>query len=230
MANRIYGILFLIFAGFASAYSQEYQSFSAGPFISFKGGLNGGSVMQGRKNALAFVKTPDFGVTSLTMLSAEHDLGVVCDLACSSYGYKIKGVDVNKEYTLSYTYITLGPAFYFSGFTFGFNFGVPIAADFGSKIKSSKLALMSEFKVGYMYPLMLEKESSLNIFINAGYMLSGMYKKFTKDDPLLPYIPEVEPYKISSKYNPRALSVSIGFSYLFSIDGEQLKSPPSSEL
>lgn len=219
MRNRILLALCFAFAVF-TANAQEYRSFSAGPFLGFKAGVNGGNVMDGRKNAMSFVKVPEFGVSSLLMLSQDYDLGLCLGLGYSSYGYKIKGVNVGKEYNLTYSYLTLSSEFYFQGITMGFNFGYPINADFGSKISADKLAGMSEFKIGYIYPIMLEVEegNSLNLYINAGYMLSGIYSDFTKDDPLLPFIPEVAPQKISSKFNPRALSITLGMTYWFGID------------
>ncbi len=219
MKNILLALIFGVL-GFAVSNAQEYRSFSAGPYLGFKAGVNGGNVMDGRKNAFSFVKIPDFGVNSLILLSQENDLGVGLGLGYSSYGYKIKGINVGKEYNLTYSYLNFSSEFYFQGITMGFNFGYPIAADYGAKIDVSKIAIMSEFKIGYIYPIMYDEDegSSLNIYINAGYMLSQIYTDFAKDDPLLQFIPEVAPEKISSKFNPRAVSVSLGMTYWFGID------------
>jgi len=154
----------------------------------------------------------------LLLLSSENDIGLTADLGLLNYAYKIKGINVGKEYTMRYSYIALGTSFYFSGFTFGFNFGVPIAASFGNTIPTSSLGFMTEFKVGGLIPLKIDESGSLNLLINAGYMLSGIYDNYTKNDPLLPYIPELPPYSISTKYNHRALSLNIGINYLFNMN------------
>lgn len=211
-------LLFAMIMVVSKVFCQEITSLSIGPSLSFKAGVNAAEVMEGRKNALGFAGIPDFGVSGLMMLSPSADLGVTADLGLSNYAYKIKGVDVAKEYTMRYSYIALGTAFYFSGFTFGFNFGVPVAANYGNTIKTSTIGFMTEFKVGGMIPLKLDESGSLNLIFNASYMLSGIYDDYVHNDPLLQYIPEVPPYNISTKYNHRALSFNIGINYLFNLD------------
>ncbi len=216
--KKIVIFLFAMTMVMSRVFAQEVTSLSVGPSISFKAGINAAEVMEGRKNGIGFANIPDFGVAGLLMLSPESDIGVAADLGLSNYAYKIKGVNVNKEYTMRYSYIALGTSFYFSGFTFGFNFGVPVAANFGNKISTSTLGFMTEFKVGGLIPLKIDESGSLNLIINAGYMLSGIYNDYSHNDPLLPYIPEVPPYQISTKYNHRALSLNIGINYLFNLD------------
>ncbi len=200
-----------------SAKGQEFRAFALGPFMGYKAGLNAGEVMEGRKNGIAFANIPDFGASGIILLSEEYDLGAVVKLGLSNYAYQIKGVNVNKTYSMRYNYIALGASVYFTGFTMGFNFAYPVAGTFGSDISTDKLGFMTEFELGYIYPLLIDETGSLNFHINAGLMLSGIYNDYIKNDPLLPFIPEVPPYNISSKYNHKAVSLSIGISYWFNL-------------
>jgi len=111
--------------------AEQKRDLSLGPYLSLKAGVNGGNTMDGRKNGVAFTGIPDFGLQLFYPLSFENDLGMICDLGLSSYAYFIDGVNVNKEYILTYRYLTLSPSFYFSIFSFGFAFGIQVAADFG---------------------------------------------------------------------------------------------------
>ena len=150
----------------------------------------------------------------------ENDLGMFFDLGLSNYAYFIEGVNVDREYTLTYRYITLSPRFYFNIFTFGFGIGYPIAADFGEEINTDHLEVMAELRLGAFIPLMSDESGNLNLNIEAGYMFTGIYSDFANNDPLLEYIPAVPPEVPSTKYNPRAVSLSIGISYLMNLHDE----------
>jgi hypothetical protein len=213
-----------IFAAFllinTLVFAEQQRDFSMGPYLSLKAGVNGGNTMDGRKNGIAFTGIPDFGAQLYYPLSVENDLGLFCDLGLSNYAYFIEGVNVGKEYILTYRYITLSPRFYFNIFTLGFAFGVPIAADFGEDIETDILETLAEIRLAAFIPLMSDESGSLNLNIEAGYMFTGFYKDFALDDPLLPTIPEVPPQVPSNKYNPRAVSLSIGISYLMNFYAE----------
>lgn len=191
-----------------------------GPFISAKAGINGGNVANGRKNAVAFNGLPDFGVTMFIPLSEENELGFCTDLALTTYAYTMRGLQFSNEFTMKYSYITLSPSFYFSSFLIGFNFGFPVAADYGAKLDASKLSMMVEFRLGMSLPLISDEDGRLNIIATAGYMLTGVYEDFAKDDPLLTYMPAVPPEKITSEFNPRPISFSLGLNYMFNLRGE----------
>ncbi len=200
--------------------AEPKRDFSVGPYLSLKAGVNAGNTMDGRKNGIAFTGIPDFGAQMYYPLSVESDLGFFCDLGLSNYAYFIEGVNVGKDYTLTYRYISISPRFYFNIFTFGFAFGVPVAADFGEEINTDHLGVLAELRLAAFIPLMSDESGSLNLNIEAGYMFAGIYSDFANNDPLLEYIPAVPPKVPSSKYNPRAVSLSIGISYLMNIYSE----------
>ena len=89
MKKYIIGMIALLCFEIAGA--QEYRSFCVGPYLGFKAGLNGGNVMDGRKNAMNIARVPEFGVNSLLILSNEYDLGACFGLGYADYSYKIKG-------------------------------------------------------------------------------------------------------------------------------------------
>jgi len=210
-------VLFIIIASLLTSSllkAEQQRDLSMGPYLSLKAGVNAGNTMDGRKNGIAFTGIPDFGVQFYYPLSIDNDLGIFCDLGLSNYAYNIEGVNVGKDYTLTYRYITIAPRFYFNIFSFGFAYGMPIAADFGEEIDTDILESLAEIRLAAFIPLMSDESGSLNLNIEVGYMFTGFYQDFAKNDPLLPSIPEVPPQVPSSKYNPRAVSLSIGISYL----------------
>lgn len=207
-------LITLLFA--TNIFAQTIHQTSIGPFFSFKGGVNGSYIPVGRQNEIAINVVPDFGVSYFMPLSQTKDLGLSCDLAYSSYIYKIKNFSNSEVFKHRYSYISLAPSFHWSYLSMGFNFGYPVSADYGPTIDVSKLNFLVEFRLCGMYPLMEDEKARLNIFIQAGYLLTGLFKDFGKDDPLLLTIP-AETENISNKFNPRPVSLSIGLNYLFSI-------------
>lgn len=210
-------IALLMFTYSFWAFAQEEGDFhylSAGPFFALKGGVNGGYIPEGRKNAALFNGLPDFGITLFYPLGEESDLGLMMDLAYTTYAYQIEGVDVNYKADCKYSYISFAPNMHYNGFVAGFNFGMPIDNSFGDKLKSEKLNFMVEIRLGYVYPLLNDEDGSLNVFMQAGYMMTGLFSDYVKDDPLLATIPPTYPEKFTNKYNPRTVSLLIGLNYL----------------
>lgn len=218
----IYGFLiFLLILPHTLSAADDFHYFSVGPYFSLKTGVNGGHVMDGRKNGLAFNGIPDFGATCFYPLGEETDLGMTFDLGLSTYAFVIKGVvgdEVFSEYTNKFSYLAFAPNLHFDGFMAGFNFGYPLFANFGDKIDANKLNMMVEFRLAYLYPVMMDDDGTLNVFAQAGYMFTGIYDNYEEDDPLLEAIPPIpEGDEPSNKYNPRAISLSIGLTYLFNL-------------
>ncbi|MFW6232762.1 MAG: hypothetical protein ACOC4D_01860, partial [Bacteroidota bacterium] len=177
---------------------------SLGPFLSWKAGLNGSETIEGRKNALAFNNLPDFGANFYYPLSESSLLGLSTDLGYLNYSYAIEDDLTGEKFTHRYSYVALNPNIFFSGFTFGFAFGLPVSASLeGSEIDTDKLDFMAEIKLGYIYPVFTDETGTMNIYINAGYMLSGLYKDFPDDDPLAPFINAENEYVVSGNNNPR---------------------------
>jgi hypothetical protein len=216
--------IFLFLISFVSTFAQDEEEnvdttiyFQIGPYFSFKGGLNGGNILQGRKNGAAFNGLPDFGVSVLLPLSHSSPLGIALDLGYSSYAFKQIGWDTPYTFTEFFSYVSVSPSIYFAGFLLGLNFGIPAVANFGSSIDVAKLNLLSEVRLTYRYTIEADDIGSLNIYVQAGYTLTGIYKNFANDDPLKLYIPPTPPNEITNFFNPRIVSGSIGMIYLFNL-------------
>lgn len=206
----------------SGAFSQEDtispSLLSIGPYFSFKAGINGGNVQQGRKNTISSYAIPDFGASIHYALKDDYSIAISCDLGYSNYSYGLISVDDNSKYNFHYSYITLSPNIYFMYFNVGFTFGYPINANFGETINTNHLNPLAEFNLGAYYPIIYDEDIEMDVFANVGYMLTGIYTDYHKFDPLQDLIKAVPPDITTDLYNPRALSLSIGINYLFSIN------------
>lgn len=219
----VFASLTFITFSFTSLFSQvdyyepaEQELFRVGPYLQLKAGVNGGNIPDGRKNAIAFNGIPDFGATCYVPLSLDSDLAATFDLGLSTYSFSFKDVHKGDVYQQKYSYINLAMNFHLYYTMMGFNFGLPVSADMeGREIKTDNLEIMAEFRLGAIIPLMQDEDGSLNIMVYAGYMMTGIYSDFEKDDPLKNLIPEIPPQEITQKFNPRAVSISIGLNYMF---------------
>jgi hypothetical protein len=208
--------IFLVVGSMADA--EENYPYSVGPAVSMKAGINGVNTPQGRKNGLAFNSVPDFGVSSYIPVSKSSKLGAIVDIMYNNYSYNIENVHSGEDYAHEYSYLTFGASLYFKGLTMGFVFGTPLSASYGADIDTENISTMTEFKISGIIPLMNDETGRLNLFIRAGYMLSGIYDDFGKHDPLKETIPAEPPEKITNEFNPRGASIAIGFNYLFTLD------------
>jgi hypothetical protein len=216
-------ISFLVAFSVSKAQEEEQEPvdtmlhFKLGPYFSFKWGLNGGNILPGRKNSFAFNGLPDFGVSSFLPLSRTAPLAVTLDIGYSSYAFKQIGWDVPYKFTEFFSYVTINPGVYFAGFLLGLNFGFPAVANFGSSIDVAKLNFLSEVRLSYRYIVKSDDIGSLFIYLQAGYLLTGVYKNFQNNDPLKQYIPPPSQTQLTDYYNPRIVSATIGLSYLFNL-------------
>ncbi len=219
-------VLILIFPAlfFKPAAAQEYSPppenyFEMGLFFGFKAGVNGNYIPEGRQNAIAFGAVPDFGARVFYPLNETADLGASLDLSYSTYMYGVKNFATGEKYDHKYSYIAVSPKFhFFEGFA-GFNFGLPVSAGFGEEIDKDNINVLVEFRMGAEFQILGDRDGKVNVFAIAGYMLNGIYDDFAEQDPLRNIIPvtdETEP--VTNKFNPRALTLTIGFSYMFTIE------------
>jgi hypothetical protein len=210
----------IIFASDAFSQPEENTSavnykFGFGPFISFKAGINGTTSPLGRENAINLSGIPDFGIAFYSPVSSTSKLGICYDFGFSSYSYKVKGTIDATDKTMMFNFISFSPGFNYSGLLIGMTFGFPVSASFGPDLKSDKLNPLVEFRLGYMLPLISDKDGRLNLNLYWGYMLTGVFKDFVKDDPLLQYYPQNPTEKWTNAFNPRAMSLSLGINYMF---------------
>ena len=207
-------ILFLVIM-FYNSNAQYNYPLSAGPFLSAKTGYNTSYSPWERKNLLGFNGLPDFGFSFYIPASDEFKLGWMFDFALSTYSYRVKGINDEKKFSLKYSYFALCPGFHYSGIYAGINLGLPVFADYGVKLESDKLNILAEVRVGGIIPVIEDETGRVNILFHCGYMLTGIYKDFVKDDPLLQHFPPDSLQNITSEFNPHAISLSLGLNYMF---------------
>ncbi len=226
MKKKILLFILLSISYFNPAISAETDYFppSLGPTFAWKGGTNGITTPNGRKNGFAINKIPDFGLDLYLPLSLEWNVGAYIDLCYNTHSFFMKyNYDgTAKEYRnidrFRFSYIALAPSFTYSGFTVGLSYGIPVSADWeGAKIDADKLNNLWEVRAGWTYPLYYDEAGRLNFYINLSYALNGVYENFTEDDPLKNIVPAIPPQIITNYYNPRPAGIQIGFNFLFNL-------------
>ncbi|NLO19676.1 MAG: hypothetical protein GX121_07365 [Ignavibacteria bacterium] len=211
-------IIIAAFSISSLAFSSEFDRLFLGPSLGVKAGLNGAPSLEGRKNGMAFCGIPEIGMNALYWLSDSSDLAINFDISYSSYAFEQKSWAGNLSFPQRYSYLKLGADFYFSQFLAGFGVGFPLNGDIeGNKIDKSILNTIAEIRLAGWFPVMSDETGTLNIFVQASYMLNGIFDDYPKNDPLLNQLPPSPPYSVTEKYNPRAVSLSIGFNYLFGL-------------
>jgi hypothetical protein len=214
-------IVLLVFLCFTiTGLSQESSELLIGPGIAAKGGMNGVTTPSGRQNDFAFSSMPDFRLDAYYSLnSIKTRMSVGLSLGYSSYAYYINETRGEKrEFKHNYSYFSISPGFQFDILQLEFLFGLPLAADMdGKDISASKLNTIAELRLTGNIPLYDDESGSLYLFVGAGYMLTGMYKSFETDDPLLDILIPDYPQTITNQYNPRVASIFLGIKYLLNV-------------
>jgi hypothetical protein len=200
-----------------SATGASAQMLSAGAGILYKGGLNGGTVRDGRKTDLNFNSMVDISAIGLLRFSKASDMGVMLELGNGNYSFMMRpeNEDVANDantgvYTV--TNFTVTPSLYLGGFTLGAAFGFGGEQTVENVDGSSVDALRSfsdfgqaavtvasptiELRIGGLIPLWKHDDGVLNLALSAGYMLPGLY-----DD--------------GGDNNAKPVSAGIGINYLF---------------
>lgn len=190
-----------------------------GPYFSEKFGISAITTPQGRKNGVAFSGNPGFGASAYIPFGKETNLGMTFDLGYDTYSYIMKdGNDILPDLQFKYSYLCFNPSLFFDGFTFGINFAFPMSANYeGKEIKTSMLNTVVEAKIGWTQPLYRDATGRLNFVATAGYTLGGVYNDFVQNDPLKNMYPAVPPQRITSSFNPRVASITVGFNFLFNL-------------
>lgn len=200
------------------AQSQERYNWppSVGIQLSYRASINTNDTPEGRQNAIAFASLPDFGITGYLPISAESPLGLIAGIGYSSYTVTIKDYNTGIGYANNINYLKMGADFYFASVTFGFALGLPMSAGLeGAELDTEIISMLSEFRIGWRYPVFQDESGTLFFVARGSYMLSGLYDGYAQNDPLKNIIPEMDFDPVVDSYNPRAASVSLGFGYSF---------------
>ncbi|MCX6153357.1 MAG: hypothetical protein NT007_04270 [Candidatus Kapabacteria bacterium] len=189
--------------------------FSIGPNLSLVAGVNGNAVPDGRKNGLSFSSMPDFGISIFRKFGSTDRLGMSLDINYSSYPFLMTDMNGATPYNVRFNYLTFSPRFYWLYFSIGFEYGIPMAATYGPKIDKTILKNCFTPVIAASYPLMNDEIGVLTVFVRAGYMLTGVYKNYTKDDNFKTIFPPSAWDSYTNDLNPTPVYASFGFSYMF---------------
>ncbi len=211
MRKFVYGLLFIVISAY-STYAQNIYPLALGPFITLKGGVNAGTIPTGTKTDFAFNGIPDFGATLYIPFSDSSNIGAAVDLGYSTYAIRSKPNDNatdNNTFDYKYNYLSLSPTLSANVFTLGFNFGIPLAASANNlsgnqsrNLTLDSVGILIELRIGAMIPLVSSPTGRLDLLVQGGYMLGGIYNT-------------------SSSANPKAASVALGLNYLFALKKKQ---------
>ena len=226
--------------------AQEESSgytFYAGPYVAAKGSIKT-SVAEGTKTGPAFNVPPDLGAQLLAPIPGASWLRVGLDVGLATYSYDSKPEDnATDDNTVreKYQFVNVFPHLNLYGVVLGVNVGLPSSASAASLSGETRavtgtlsqvggmnivipdnpnvagydpskyLATMLEFRIGGSIPLVTSSTGILNLNIMAGYMLNGLYANGRN------YLGAYEGMSYDETLNPRAASLSLGFSYLFGI-------------
>lgn len=191
--------------------------FGIGPSIGIKSSVSYIETPEGRQNGMAFAKLPAFGLNTFIPLSRTSRIGFEFDLGYETYSYLIKEYESGDKYVQNHGYFVVNPNFYFANFLFGFNIGVPLAADYEDvKIDTDIMNTSVEIVVGGMFNIYNDETGRFNFFIKAQYMLTGVYDDFTENDPLLGVV-DIYYDELKESENPKLASLMIGFNYMFNL-------------
>ncbi|GEM_PF-1070500 len=197
--------------------ASDYYPFGVGLAFAFKGGVNTLDSPKGVKNGYVFTSMPDIGAQVFVPFGTDNNLGFLLDLAYVSYPYKFKlygDEDVNWVDKLSY--FTIAPNFHISGFIFGVNIGIPMAAESDNATTTGNtytylyakesMKTMIDIHIGALIPLVKTNFGRLNLLIQGEYALSDAFS------------PDLLTMNKFQKFNIQPAAIKFGLSYIFNTE------------
>lgn len=221
MKKAIILLTILTLCLFSANYSKADGGFpfGIGPYITLKSGVNANSVPNGIKNGFNINPLPDFGATIYFPLSSESRFGLTCDFGYSTYTYKLKWTDdPDNPWTNEFSYFTINPNLHLYGFLLGVAVGFPMNANTDNAAmkplySTDNLTTYFEIRIGGMIPVFESVFGRVNILINGGYSLSGIYK----ENQSWSIWRHGTQYSLNGDNNPHPAWLSIGLSYIFNL-------------
>jgi hypothetical protein len=196
--------------------ADEVYPFGAGLFVAAKAGVNTLDSPDGIKNAYTFSSMPDIGAQIYVPFGTETNLGATLDFAYLNHGYKMHvWNDKEDNWSDKLSYFSISPNIHISGFLIGMNIGIPLSAssDIAANHKyfyeysSDSLGLMLDIHVGALVPIVKTEFGRLNLYVQAEYPLSGVFK-----NDLVFSNPSVSTTK---SFNIQPVALKFGLSYIF---------------
>lgn len=196
--------------------AEEVYPLGVGLFIAATGGVNTLDSPDGVKNGFVFSTMPDFGAQVYIPFGSVSNLGAVIDFAYISYAYQFKLYSDNSiKWDDRVSYFTIAPNFHFSGLLFGFNFGIPLAAETGNDVegnpynyeyKKDNMNFLVDIHLGALIPVYKDNFGRVNLYVQGEY---GLSQVFTNDI--------VAPMTGggTQTFNIQPAAVKLGLSYIF---------------
>ncbi len=214
-------IVVLLLIAFDKPIHCQNAPFYIGVCLGFKEGINAVNTPDGRRNGFAFNSIPDAGIKFYYPLDSNSPISLYTELGYSNYSFIIKESKLSdpiKSFKHHFAYLTITPGIIFDIINLGIKFGFPITANYGPVIDLSKIGTLVEVNAGANINLYSDDIGILNLNIQAGYMLTGIFKDYSKDDPLIDIIPPKKSQEITNEFNPRAASLLVGLSFLMNMN------------
>jgi hypothetical protein len=214
----LFSLIIILLSTIGSAQTDKSNNypFSIGPFLTMKGGVNASEVPKGIKNGFHLNGIPDFGATLYIPFTDQAKFGMTADLAYSTYTYELEMTEnSNDKWSNEFSYFTINPNLHIYGFMFGFALGIPLStntdnSNYSKYFKTSDLSTIFEVRIGGMIPVFANETGRLNILINGGYFLNGLYKQENINDFL-------RNMNVYGSYNAHPAWLSFGLNYLFNL-------------
>lgn len=192
-----------------------------GVYFGFKEGVNAVNTPDGRRNGFAFNSIPDAGIKFEYPLGSNSSISLYSELGYSNYSFIIKeskSSDNTQSFKHHFSYLSLTPGIIFDIINIGISFGLPISANYGPNIDLSTIGALVQVNAGANINLYSDDFGSLKLNIQAGYMLTGIFKDYGENDPLIEIIPPKNPQIITNEFNPRVASLMLGLSFVLNMN------------
>lgn len=223
--------------------AEEQYPASVGGYIASKIGLNSASIPYTRQTSFSFNGIPDFGVMCFFPIHKTYQIALLGELGftTNSYGENIDPDfnstlpnNLREEYVFRHNYISGNIGVAIRSITMGIGIGLPVGGSyvnsskgvmFSSSIPTTNLQPIFDLKLGAMFPIYYDRSGRLNLHINGGYVLTGIYSNSM--DAYQHVSQEVRdatgfPANLGKEYNPLPLSLSLGLSYLFTLNPSEV--------
>lgn len=237
LAAALCGILILTI----QASAAEPNVTGIGLHMRAKIGFNTASMPDGSKTFISFNGIPDFGATFYLPYPKKNNIAMLIEAGylTNSYGEKaaastVSGVAFPEiDAVVKLNYIAIAPTFAIGIFNIGMEVGLPVGGsinipsfqaslggqplaptqDTSLSIDSDAMTLLVGLRMGFTIPLIRNEDGRLNFVVVASYALSGAQDNFDRAT-------DKNGRPLSDDYNPKPASLSIGVSYLFSLNKE----------
>jgi len=223
--------------------AEEQYPAAIGGYLSSKIGFNTATIPYTRTTSFSFNGIPDFGIMSFFPINKKYQIALLGELGftTNSYGENLDSKfissipsNLNEEYVFRHHYITGGVGFAIRSITVGMSLGLPVGGsyvnsargvEFSSSINSSNLNPIIDLKLGTMFPIYYDKSGRLNLHVTGGYVLTGIYtNSMAAYNHISTDVKNATafPTNLGKEYNPLPLSISLGLSYLFTLNPSEV--------